>query len=61
MPPKADTSFLDSPVVWFVELERARARHDYDRASESLRQLRRLGVIVRFLPTGGEKRTVRRV
>lgn len=39
----------DSPVAWFFVLEKARIANDYERAAEAIRQLRRLGVHVRFV------------
>jgi hypothetical protein len=38
----------ESPVAWFAELERARTRNDFDRASEAVRELARLGVVVKY-------------
>jgi predicted signal transduction protein with EAL and GGDEF domain len=38
----------DCPTAWFAVLERARLDDDFERASEAVRQLRRLGVRVKF-------------
>jgi hypothetical protein len=38
----------ESPTAWFVVLERARHVGDFEKAAEAQRQLKRLGVIVRF-------------
>jgi hypothetical protein len=38
----------DSPVAWFLVLERARIERDFVRAAEAQRQLERLGVKVRY-------------
>jgi hypothetical protein len=45
---KADDP-IDSPTAWFAVLERARRTHDYELAAQAQRELRRLGVIVRFI------------
>lgn len=37
-----------SPLAWFIVLERARETRDYERAAEAIRQLRKLGVTVKF-------------
>jgi hypothetical protein len=42
----------DSPTAWFVVLEHARNASDFERAAQALRELRRLGVFVRFTPAG---------
>jgi hypothetical protein len=36
------------PTYWFAVLEISRERHDHERAAEAIRELRRLGVQVRF-------------
>lgn len=41
----------DSPTAWFVTLEEARRREDHEAAAQAIRQLRRLGVEVRFVRT----------
>ena len=38
----------DSPSVWFMRLERAKNLNDFEAAAEAVRQLRRLGVTVKF-------------
>jgi len=40
--------YRDAPTYWFAALEIARERDDFERAAEAQRQLRRLGVIVRY-------------
>ena len=40
----------DSPTAWFVELEIARKRGDFDRAAKAQAELQRLGVSVRYRP-----------
>jgi len=42
----------NSPVAWFVVLERAREQGDFERAAKAQRELRRLGVIVRLSHAG---------
>lgn len=44
----ADAECRDSIVFWFVVLDKAREQFDFERAAEAVRELRRLGVIVRF-------------
>jgi len=36
------------PVTWFCVLERAREKHDFQRAAEAQRELVRLGVHVKY-------------
>lgn len=43
------TEAIDSPTAWFCALEAAKNRNDFAAAAEAVRQLRRLGVEVRFL------------
>ena len=50
-PPKNDP-LEESPVVWFVMLERARMDRDFQRAAEAQRQLARLGVQVKYTRAG---------
>ncbi|MFH0983756.1 MAG: hypothetical protein V2A79_19750 [Planctomycetota bacterium] len=45
---KRDQTYRDSPTAWFAVLERARRDNDFRRAAEAERELRRLGVRVRF-------------
>jgi len=35
-------------VGWFLELELARERHDFERAAEAKRHLEHFGVVVRY-------------
>lgn len=42
----------DCATVWFARLERAKSLNDFERAAEAVRQLRRLGVNVKFSPNG---------
>ena len=49
-PTQSDESYRDSPTAWFAVLEVARREQDFERAAEAVRQLKRLGVIVRFTP-----------
>ena len=44
---KAD--YKNSPIVWFFALEKARLDNDFERAISALRELRRLGIEVRYL------------
>jgi len=39
----------DCPTAWFAVLERANESGDVERAAQALRELRRLGVIVRYV------------
>ena len=48
--PKVDAP-EDCATVWFARLERAKSQNDFERAAEAVRQLRRLGVDVRFAPS----------
>jgi hypothetical protein len=41
----------DSPAAWFVMLEHARRSNDFDAAARAVRELRRLGVEVRYTPS----------
>lgn len=38
----------DCPSVWFTRLERAKNLNNFEAAAEAIRQLRRLGVTVKF-------------
>lgn len=55
---KTDADYRDSPVAWFVVLERAREDHNFEAAAQAQRELKRLGVTVRFSraarPAGGK-------
>ena len=54
MKAKDTTQFTESPAAWFVMLEIARKRGDAAEVVRAQRELRRLGVDVRYLckPTG---------
>lgn len=39
----------DCASVWFLRLERARNLNDFEAAAEAVRELKRLGVMVRFV------------
>lgn len=41
----------DSPVVWFVMLERARRSSDFELAAKAQQELERLGVKVKYSQT----------
>ena len=41
-------NYADSPVVWFVVLERAKKDNDFDLAARAKQELERLGVIVNY-------------
>ena len=43
-----DHEYRDSPVAWFAMLERAIRDGDYERAAVAQRELKRLGVKVKF-------------
>ena len=45
---KSDQSHLDHPVYWFAILERARERGDRNSATSAMRELKRLGVDVKY-------------
>ena len=47
---QTQTDWRDSPTAWFAVLERAHQDGDHERAAEAIRELRRLGVAVRFAP-----------
>jgi hypothetical protein len=56
-PPPEVHRATDGPVYWFVKLECAIQDGDFAAAAEAQRELKRLGVIVRYLrpalpPTG---------
>ena len=49
--PEAQTTneeIRNSPVAWFFELEDARRQSDFERAAYAQRELKRLGVEVRY-------------
>ena len=43
----------ECPITWFATLEAARAKSDFELAAQAVRELKRLGVLVRF--TRGQK------
>jgi len=45
-----EADFRQSPTFWFVRLENARECQDHEKAAHAIRELRRLGVNVRFSP-----------
>lgn len=45
---KQEEEFRDHPTYWFTVLHIALDRNDYSRAAEAKRELRRLGIDVRF-------------
>lgn len=49
--PKTPCPPEQSPVAWFVMLENARVRNDFEGAANAVRKLRALGVDVRYRPT----------
>lgn len=51
----SEADFRNSPVYWFVRLENAREHENHERAAQAIRELRRLGVDVRFKPQGGKR------
>jgi hypothetical protein len=53
---KARREAENSPVAWFVMLERARTTGDFDREAEAIRELKRLGVTVTFSGNAGGAR-----
>ena len=52
VPPLPDPD--DCLTVWFARLEQAKQTHQFEEAARALRELRRLGVLVVFLPSQGE-------
>lgn len=42
------TDARNSPVAWFVMLERARASNNFVLAAQAMQELSRLGVIVKY-------------
>jgi hypothetical protein len=46
--PKSDESWREQPVAWFVALEIARQKNDFEKAAQAHRELKRLGVNVSF-------------
>ena len=50
----------DCASVWFARLERAKNLNDFERAAEAVRELRRLGVDVKFAPANDASREAAR-
>ena len=50
-------NFSDSATAWLLELELSRSRGNFERAALALRELERLGVVVRFRGSTGKKLT----
>ena len=48
MPPDSTDKFRDWPTYWFTRLEEALHAGDFERAAESARELRRLGVHIAY-------------
>jgi hypothetical protein len=48
-------NFADSPTAWFCMLETARNKGNFERAAEAVRELKRLGVTVKFRGSTGKK------
>ncbi|MBN2019294.1 MAG: hypothetical protein JW749_03615 [Sedimentisphaerales bacterium] len=42
------TDAFNNPVAWFLMLERAKQLHNFELAAKALRELERLGVIVKY-------------
>ena len=49
------TDWRESPTAWFAVLERARMDGNHERAAQAIRELRRLGITVRFTPNRRER------
>lgn len=45
---KEKFDYFNSPTAWFCMLETARKKEDYERAAEAKKELKRLGVSVRY-------------
>lgn len=45
---KENRDVENSPSVWFMRLERAKNLNDFEAAADAVKQLRRLGVTVKF-------------
>jgi hypothetical protein len=46
--PPTSGDHCDHPTYWFALLEIAREHHDFEKAAQAIRELRRLGVRVIF-------------
>jgi hypothetical protein len=56
MKPTRKFDARNSPVAWFVMLEQARTRHDFQAAARAQQKLRELGVEIRYLGAVGARR-----
>lgn len=43
-----EVDYVNSPTAWFCEMETARQRRDFARADHAQKELKRLGVEVRY-------------
>jgi hypothetical protein len=50
-----EINFADSPTAWFCLLEVSQNKGDFERAAEAVRELKRLGVVVKFRGRTGKK------
>ena len=57
---KNDPPEIDCASIWFARLERAKNLNDFERAAEAVRELRKLGVDVKFSPVTDASREVAR-
>ena len=46
---KKTINSINSPVAWFVVLERARQENKFDLAAIAMHELKRLGVAIKYL------------
>ena len=60
MKKQSDPPETDCAAVWFARLERAKNLNDFERAAEAVRELRRLGVDVKFSPASDASQEVTR-
>jgi len=54
-----DALARNCPTAWFAVLEDAKRRNDFERAAEAVRELRRLGVEVRWKRPRASRRAER--
>jgi hypothetical protein len=47
------SDYRDSAVFWFVRLEKSHEGADHEEAARAIRELRRLGVDIKFKPKAG--------
>jgi hypothetical protein len=52
---KNKIDYHNSPAAWFCQLEIARNKEDFERAALAVRELKRLGVTVKFQGRTGKK------